>query len=885
MEGILDNTDNTNNTSDVINDIIDNCHNSIDGDEDSIDEDNPVYIRKESLYKIGDLVQVDETKLGYIINHCIQNENANFTVKYIIDKNIKYGVSENCIKVVSFQSNTTTRSGTNRHAPQHPTSNISEDDSNEESDELKEFKKSLNNSFSTSKYTSENPLYQFLLCNRDNDKGWIRDILQQKTADPKTHLLPMERMLLCLIASIFSGYSPCNGYLVGYADLIRHAFGVSSFTHNNILTYFINTSYTMERKKRKDSFRSIFNCEETRKKVFTGYNVYKRNKTLEFRESTEKLSEEEYQKGYDELTDDQKTSYDVLAEQRLDRSRHLWEDLKDILIKTKGRISYREMESQLGNIVNHVSIMNFLKSQEGFTMRKDRIFPSLDLAAKERRVKWAQKWWTFWKCVTSIPTDKALVVNVHMDEKWFYAVRARTNVKELTSIGLENNYSRVHHKNNIEKTMYIVVTAYVLSNGNDITKGGKAIPISCIRCGRMVKAEKDSYKRVYNDDDHTYTYPKIEKNKLKTMGKEYFKNLELTGCSEGTKKDPKCSLLKIYKEQIIKDLEEKVVNRFNQDGKRQVIIVKQEDSAGLHNNTKYCDEMEIEFHKRGWILFRQPSQSPVTNVHDACIFPMMSKNVSSIQATDYHARLLKGEELHEAVMKVWNNKKNTVAMSRAFAGHSQVVCAILAHNGDNTYLREKNGMTFGVRKMFVPDEDGEGVIPIDLAPQTEGETVQGVFLSERNVKNLKYTPPDIRTFGNVELEPAMKELFIAYADVKLMTQEVEEVLLPIMVEEQMNQTLEEIADENAKEKLNEIICLDGTSSVTSQQKPASRKNKRKRSSSQHKKKKSKSNKNEKGKNQNQDAKSHSNTQQSSVERFLQPVFFPTTMISPQFYQM
>ena len=94
MEGILDNTDNTNNTSDIINDIIDNCHNSIDGDEDSIDEDNPVYIRKESLYKIGDLVQVDETKLGYIINHCIQNENANFTVKYIIDKNIEYGISE-----------------------------------------------------------------------------------------------------------------------------------------------------------------------------------------------------------------------------------------------------------------------------------------------------------------------------------------------------------------------------------------------------------------------------------------------------------------------------------------------------------------------------------------------------------------------------------------------------------------------------------------------------------------------------------------------------------------------------------------------------------------------------------------------------------------------
>lgn len=865
------------------NSVLDNVDNHDDDDTNDHDTDyddtdnvhDPVYIRKESLYKIGDLVQVDETKLGYITHYCLKNENANFTVKYIIDKNTEYGISEQRIKVVSFMSNTTTRSGNNRHDPQ-PECDIDEDP-----EELKEFQNSLNKSFSTSKYTSENPLYQFLLRNKQKSKGWIRDIIRQKTVDKQTHLLPKERMLLCLVASLFSGYSPCNGPLVGYADLIRNAFGVSSFTHNNILTFFTDTSFTMERKKRKDHLRSVFNCEETRKKVFTGYNVYKRNKTQEFRESTERINEEEYKKGYDDLPDDQKRSYEVLAEQHLDRSRHIWEDLKDILIKAKGRISYREMEAQLGHIVSWVTIMNFLKNQEGFTMRKDRIFPSLDIAAKERRVKWAQKWWTFWKCVTSLPTDKVIMVNVHMDEKWFYAVRARTNVKELTSIGLEDNYSYVHHKNNTGKTMYIVVTAYVLTNGNDITKGGKAIPIACIRCGRMVKAQKDSYKRVYNDDDHTYTYPRIEENKLKSKGEESFQNVDLTGCSEGTTKDPKCSLLKIYKEQIIKALEEKVVKRFNQDGKRQVVIVKQEDSAGLHNNATYCDEMEKEFHKRGWILFRQPSQSPVTNVHDACIFPMMSKSVSKVQAIDYHARLLKGEELHEAVMKVWNNDKHRVAMSRAFAGHSQVVCAILAHNGDNTYLRERKGMTFGIRKMFVPDEDGEGVIPIPLAPQTEGETVQGLFLSERNVRNLKYSPPDIRTFGNVELEPAMKELFLAYADIDLMTEEVEEVLLPIMTEEQMNESFELNAKENASEKLNEVEVeyLGEASSVTIQQQSSSRK--KRKQSTQEPNQTTKRNKEQIKKSQQQTAPSDNDT---FVHTHQQP-WYQMPCFQPQFYEM
>ena len=103
--------------------------------------------------------------------------------------------------------------------------------------------------------------------------------------------------------------------------------------------------------------------------------------------------------------------------------------------------------------------------------------------------------------------------------------------------------------------MYIVVTAYVL-NKNDITAGSKAIPIACVRCGRMVKASKNSFKRVYRDDG-THHYPERDENLLRRAGEYYFKGLNLTGSSEGTKKDPKISLLKVYKEEIIPALEGK----------------------------------------------------------------------------------------------------------------------------------------------------------------------------------------------------------------------------------------------------------------------------------------------------------------------------------------
>ena len=51
-------------------------------------------------------------------------------------------------------------------------------------------------------------------------------------------------------------------------------------------------------------------------------------------------------------------------------------------------------------------------------------------------------------------------------------------------IGPESNDFYAYHKNFIGKEMYIVVTAYIL-NLNNISGGGKAKPIACVRVGKM----------------------------------------------------------------------------------------------------------------------------------------------------------------------------------------------------------------------------------------------------------------------------------------------------------------------------------------------------------------------------------------------------------------
>ena len=62
----------------------------------------------------------------------------------------------------------------------------------------------------------------------------------------------------------------------------------------------------------------------------------------------------------------------------------------------------------------------------------------------------------------------------------------------------------------------------------------------------------------------------------------------------------------------------------------------------------------------------------------------MSKSVTREQALVYGSRIMKGEELHKAVTKVFEDKDNSPAMSRGFAGHHHIVCSVLEHDGDNT---------------------------------------------------------------------------------------------------------------------------------------------------------------------------------------------------------
>ena len=111
-----------------------------------------------------------------------------------------------------------------------------------------------------------------------------------------------------------------------------------------------------------------------------------------------------------------------------------------------------------------------------------------------------------------------------------YAILCRTNCKVLTSIGLDPHDYYAHHKSYIGKIMYLIVTAFALHD-NNITKGEIVVPVTCVRVGRMITVQKDTYKRVYHDDG-TYHYPSVPENLICWRGEQYFKSLDITGSSK-----------------------------------------------------------------------------------------------------------------------------------------------------------------------------------------------------------------------------------------------------------------------------------------------------------------------------------------------------------------
>ena len=139
--------------------------------------------------------------------------------------------------------------------------------------------------------------------------------------------------------------------------------------------------------------------------------------TKQFRDSPERLNEIALKDEFDHLLLDQKFIYEMKANAALVRGPYLHDKLISLVKKVNGMITFNKCANQLNYIVTKQTVQTYMKSLEGYRMRKTRLLPALDLMAKSRRVVWAQVFWMFWKCMCAINFAATILVLVHMDEK------------------------------------------------------------------------------------------------------------------------------------------------------------------------------------------------------------------------------------------------------------------------------------------------------------------------------------------------------------------------------------------------------------------------------------------------------------------------------------
>ena len=280
----------------------------------------------------------------------------------------------------------------------------------------------------------------------------------------------------------------------------------------------------------------------------------------------------------------------------------------------------------------------------------------------------------------------------------FRGIEVRKKLKMISGIGMERVNHAVQHKNHVPKVMIVCTTGIVVDG--DISLGGTAVKVGFDRVGRMEAAQKDSYKAVWTAEGQR-RHPKVPSNKLRSKGKKYFKGMEVTGSNEGTTENPKWSLKVYFKEIMLPRLDELALQH-------SCIIRWQWDGAGPHKEGGLVEYLQEEFDKRGWMLACQCSQTPPVNIQDACVFPSLSKSQSKAQAMASGKRCLREEEIWEA-SKAAFDRMPLSTIARSYAGHMQVVAAMIACDGSNDFMNEKGHGHYNIRKAYVETDDGEGV--------------------------------------------------------------------------------------------------------------------------------------------------------------------------------
>ena len=455
--------------------------------------------------------------------------------------------------------------------------------------------------------------------------------------------------------------------------------------------------------------------------------LYAINKCREAKEdcydSASKEADNELLKTYltehDTISDDDKQLWELKRREHLARQPYIQNNIVAALSSNPQR-SFRGLEQDIGLWCSHKTIERWLKSFDTFTFYKERLVPRLSEAQKAKHLAFAQLVRNFWNIRDengNLPNGKKRVLLVHYDEKWFWGLVLRAFAKACEEIGVIKRDYAAFHRSHINKVMAIAFVAAVFDGS--LENGCEVVKLPLVRAPAPKIAERAQYEAV-TQPDGSIRYPNTNpdgtpKEPLRRKGESFLVDCCVTGSNEGTKKDPKCSLLLVFKETIFPAILN-LVGPGKQYEDCHVII--QGDQAGPHEDGTFTQFVTNFCAEQGWTWQPQAPQMPHANVLDLSVFPAMSRRHSEWARKMVGTSVISTDQIWDTAEDVYDSMPNCKIAS-AFIQYWTIMGLVIKAGGSNEFvgrLGDENLHT-GIRIDF--NETAKGMEPSARHPSNK----------------------------------------------------------------------------------------------------------------------------------------------------------------------
>jgi len=367
--------------------------------------------------------------------------------------------------------------------------------------------------------------------------------------------------------------------------------------------------------------------------------------------------------------------------------------VKDVIIDAlvrNPRESWRALEREVNYWCSYSAIRRWVMSREGLDYYTERIIPLLSPQQKAKHLEFARRFRSNW----GLGGGKYLLIM--FDEKWFWGLVLRNYAKRIASEGVGHHNFAAYHRNHINKTMAVALTAFAFEDS--IENGGRAHKLGFYRA-QSYKVAKKQVRAAVRQPEGNVTY---SGEVLRRKGDLYLVDCAVTGSDPGTADKPKFPLKSLFETKVFPDIETLVGPSGKFEGYTPII---QGDNAGPHAEESFIQFVEGYCEAMGWHWEPQAPQMPHMNVLDLSVFPCMSKRHTALSRSHEGLKVLGEDEIWAAAEEVWMRLENWKIASAYIQAH-RIAKKVIAAKGDNAFLGGGGCIHVGVGDDFVASEDG-----------------------------------------------------------------------------------------------------------------------------------------------------------------------------------